>query len=65
VEKRELSEFITSTVSGGQNELTGKFKMAAGNVIGIDVVGIGINCCHLHLTHQFILSFQHSPFINL
>ena len=33
--KRKLSEVITSTMSRGQNELVGKFKMVAGDVISI------------------------------
>ena len=33
--KRKLSEVNTRAVSRGQNELISKFKMAAGDVIGI------------------------------
>ena len=33
--KRKLSEFNTRAVSRGQNELIGKFKMEAGDVISI------------------------------
>ena len=33
--KRKLSEVNTRAVSRGQNELIGKFKMAAGDVISI------------------------------
>ena len=33
--KRKLSEFNTRAVSRGQNELVGKFKMAAGDMVSI------------------------------
>jgi hypothetical protein len=32
---RKLSEVYNQALSGGQNELIGKFKVAAGDVIGI------------------------------
>ena len=33
--KRKLPEVNTSAVSRGQNELVGKFKMAAGDIVSI------------------------------
>ena len=33
--KRKLSEINTRAVSGGQNELVGKFKMVAGDMVSI------------------------------
>jgi hypothetical protein len=33
--ERKLSEINTRLVSGGQNELVDKFKMAAGDVISV------------------------------
>ena len=65
--KWKLSEVNTRTVSRGQNELIGKFKMAVGNVISIRkqvMEYVYITCRHLELAYQFILSSRHSPGIN-
>ena len=58
--KRKLSEGNTRVVSKGQNELVGKFKMAAGDIVSIrgqvmeytyiptgikrEMVGSGVDC---------------------
>ena len=55
--KRKLSEVITRAVSRGQNELIGKFKMAAGDVISIrgqvmeyknSLMTPSLPCVHIH-----------------
>ena len=81
--KRKLSEINTRAVSRRQNELVGKFKMAAGDKeskstpdltnsllipVGMYVYSITcplINCCHLVLAYQFVLSSRYSLDINL
>ena len=47
--KWKLSEVYTKTMSRGQNELVGNFKMAAGNVISIWGVDYEV---HIHFNRN-------------